>query len=279
MGDPKRILAKLLGPGSDPAPYAATGEPLETLVELLRDVLKCRKTRQWILDAFGIDLAVSPQTFFKLLDLPRINFVETSNRDLEVKVISLKGTRQPDAPVSVGNLNSALRELYRVLFELSEKKRRDFPELLLEKEMTAEKLARTTEIVPALRSMNGKLTGYLLTGHHAGNLEKEFREMFPACKSLHPLRHGLDRVESELAFYKSCRDIENNWNSIGLDLFLILRKGELRNLLDNIREMGNLLWNIVYQHPAVEQCFALAGISFADTHTLFDETQVKVHSF
>ncbi len=274
MRDPKRILAKLLGPGADTSRFEATGEPLEILVDLLRDVAKCRKLRRWILESFALDMAVSPETFFKLLDLPRINFVETSNRDLEVEVISLKESRKPGHPVSVGNLNSFLKELYRSLYELSEKKRRDFPELLLEGEMSADKMGRASEIIASVKNMNGKLTGYLLTGRAAKHLENEFREMFPGSEKAHPLRRSLERVEQEFDFYRRGGEVEKDWKAIGLDLFEILRKGELTNLLDNIREMGNLLWNIVYNHPNVQRSVEIAGISFADTQTLFDDSRV-----
>ena len=67
MRDPKRILKKLIGPDSEIGPFDASGESLEQTVETLRDVAKCRKIRDFIKTSFGIDLAISPEIFYKLL--------------------------------------------------------------------------------------------------------------------------------------------------------------------------------------------------------------------
>ena len=105
MRDPKRILEKILGDGKDLGRLEETGESLEQLIEALRDVVRCRRTRQWITDNYGIDVVVSPATFTHLLEIPQINFIENSNRMLEVDTVSLKETRNLDDPVTVGNLN------------------------------------------------------------------------------------------------------------------------------------------------------------------------------
>ena len=119
MRDPKRILKKLIGPDSEIGPFDASGESLEQAVETLRDVAKCRKIRNFIKTSFGIDLAVSPEIFYQLLEIGPINYIETTQRDLVVETISLKDTRHPDDSVSIGNLNSVLRELYKDLQLLS----------------------------------------------------------------------------------------------------------------------------------------------------------------
>ncbi|MBI4390161.1 MAG: hypothetical protein HY580_08265, partial [Nitrospinae bacterium] len=134
MREPKRVLQKILGPGCDADAFEATGEPLELAVELLRETLKCRKARQWLLESAGFDIAVSPRTFHRLLDLREIDCVETTTRDLDVKVESLRESRRPDDPVSIGNLNSVLRELYRDLQRTRETMARDFPNLLLKRD-------------------------------------------------------------------------------------------------------------------------------------------------
>ena len=113
MRDPKRILKKLIGPGISIEPFEASGESLEQAVETFRDVIQCRKIRDFIKIQFGIELAISPETFYQLLEIGPINYIETTKRDLEVETISLKDIRQPDDPVSIGNLNSVLRELFK----------------------------------------------------------------------------------------------------------------------------------------------------------------------
>ena len=71
MRDPKRILKKLIGPDSEIGLFDASGESLEQLVETLRDVAKCRKIRDFIKTSFRIDLAVSPEIFYQLLEIAR----------------------------------------------------------------------------------------------------------------------------------------------------------------------------------------------------------------
>ena len=73
--DPKRILEKILGNGQDPGRFEQTGESLEQLVDILRDVIRCRRTRQWIAIKYDVDIVVSPETFTRLLEIPQINFV------------------------------------------------------------------------------------------------------------------------------------------------------------------------------------------------------------
>ncbi len=110
MRDPKRILEKILGDGRDLGRLEETGESLEQLTEVLRDVVRCQRTRQWITDNYGIDIVVSPATFSRLLEIPQINFIENSNRMLEVDTVSLKETRNLDDPVTIGNLNAVLKD-------------------------------------------------------------------------------------------------------------------------------------------------------------------------
>ena len=63
MRDPKRILEKILGDGKDLDRLEETGESIEQLIEVLRDLVRCRRTRRWVIDNYGIDIVVSSATF------------------------------------------------------------------------------------------------------------------------------------------------------------------------------------------------------------------------
>ena len=69
MRDPIRILKKLLGPETAVEPFAETGEPLQQTVVTFRDVVKCRKIRDFIQKQFGLNLALSPEVFQSLLNI------------------------------------------------------------------------------------------------------------------------------------------------------------------------------------------------------------------
>lgn len=278
MRDPKRILEKILGNGQDIDQFEQTGEPLEQLVSILRDVMKCRRTRQWIADNYGIDIAVSPETFFHLLEIPQINFIENSNRMLEVESVSLKETRNPDDPVTIGNLNTVLREFYRNLELIQGRLQNEYPDLLLIGEMRGEWIDPVTEQINALKRFHGKLTGYLLSLGKVKALERDFAERFPDSVKAHPLRRTWPIVEKELAFYRKCSAMNTRWKAIGIDLFQVVRDDGLSNLRENVQEVGNLLWNLVYNRKSVEQCLDRVGIDFTDTRSVFDPDRINLNN-
>ena len=280
MRDPKRILQKLLGPEMEVESFAGTGEPLEQTVETFRDVVQCRKVRKYVLDHFGFDLAISPEVFYNLLDIPQINYIESTKRDLEVETVSLKENREPNDPVSISNLNSVLRELYASLFLIKERLRNDTPNAVLIREMRSEHIDRAQQLAKNISVLHGNLTGYLFTGWKAGRIEKEFLSLFPKSAKAHPLRSTFPLIEHELELYREVLKVQKKWAPLQIDLFAILRKEDpkgLNLLLENIQELGNRLWQIIYESSAIRQCVGLAGIDFGDIQPLFDNDKVHLN--
>ncbi|MBT3923387.1 MAG: hypothetical protein HOF21_12515 [Nitrospina sp.] len=276
LRDPKRILQKLLG--SEVEPFAETGEPLEQTVETLRDVVKCRKIREYVLEHFGFDLAITPTVFHQLLDIPQINFIETTKRDLEVETVSLKEIRGPDDPVAISNLNSVLRELYASLFQIKQRISNDYPKAVLIKEIQSEHIDRVQDLAKSISVLHGNLTGYLFTSWKAGKIEKEFLSLFPNSTKAHPLRSTFPLIEHELDLYREVLTIQKKWAPLGIDLFAILHKEDALNLLlENIQELGNRLWQVIYQSSEIRQCMEIAGIQFGDTLPLFDNDRVPLN--
>ncbi len=276
MRDPKRILKKILSAGTDLEPFDQSGEPLELLVDTLREVQKVRKMRQWLVDQSGIDPALSPENFHRLLDLPEINVTEEADRNLDVVQHSLKDTRQPGDPVSIAHLNTCLRELHKDLSALNDLKSKEHPQLLLAPAMTGDLVDRVTHYVQRLRGLDLRGVGYLLTGWQARSIEKEFEASFPDTRRVHPLRKHLNTVQWELAFYHRCLEINIKWAVTGLDLFGVLRQDLLSQTLDNLSGLGNGLWNLVYNGTQLKTTLELAGIHFTDITTLFDTEQVPL---
>jgi hypothetical protein len=279
MRDPKRILKKLIGPDIDIAPFDATGEPLEQAVETFRDVGQCRKIRDFVTTHFGIDFAISPETFYQLLEIGSINYIETTQRDLEVETISLKDTRQPDDPVSIGNLNSVLRELYKDLQLLHERITKDFPDALFIRDIRPELIDPCLDFADRLESLHGKWS--LFKGGQVNDIEKEFASLFPNSTKAQPLQTKFHLIRHEMELYQSALRIEKKWKALELDLFAILRGGETKNLrllLQNAQEMGNRLWQIIYQSSEVKKSVELLGIDFTDIHPLFDNQTVSLNT-
>ena len=278
MRDPKRILEKILGDGRDLDRLEATGESLEQLTEILRDVVRCRRTRQWITDNYGIDIVVSPATFSRLLEIPQINFIENSNRMLEVDTVSLKKTRNLDDPVTIGNLNAVLRELYRNLESIQGRLDNEYPALLLINEMRPELIDLVAQQINSMKKLNGRLTGYILNLGKVKSIEHNFENLFPRSIQAGPLRKILPVVKKEIEFYQKCSEMNKRWEAVGIDLFQVIREGGLTNLRENVQELGNLLWSIVYNQRPLGQSLAILGIDFTDTRSLFDPKRVNLNN-
>ena len=278
MRDPKRILEKILGDGKDLDRLEETGESLEQLTKILRDVVRCRRTQQWITDHYGIDVVVSPATFSRLLEIPQINFIENSNRMLEVDTVSLKETRNLDDPVTIGNLNAVLREFYRNLESIQGRLDNEYPALLLINEMRAELIDVVAQQINSMKKLNGRLTGYLLSLGKVKSIERNFENLFPSSIKIGPLRKILPIVKKEIEFYQKCSEMNKRWEAVGIDLFQVIREGGLTNLRENVQELGNLLWSIVYNQRPLGQCLTILGIDFTDTRSLFDPNRVNLNN-
>ena len=278
MRDPKRILEKILGDGKDLDRLEETGESLEQLTKILRDVVRCRRTQQWITDNYCIDVVVSPATFSRLLEIPQINFIENSNRMLEVDTVSLKKTRNLDDPVTIGNLNAVLRELYRNLESIQGRLDNEYPALLLINEMRAELIDVVAQQISSMKTLNGRLTGYLLSLGKVKSIERNFENLFPGSIQVGPLRKIWPVVKKEIEFYQKCSEMNKRWEAVGIDLFQVIREGGLTNLRENVQELGNLLWSIVYNQRPLGQCLTILGIDFTDTRSLFDPNCVNLNN-
>jgi len=276
--DPKRILEKILGDGKDLDRLEETGESIEQLIEVLRDLVRCRRTRRWVIDNYGIDIVVSSATFTHLLEISQINFIENSNRMLEVDTVSLKETRNLDDPVTVGNLNAILRELYRNLESIQGRLESEFTSLLLINEMRTELIDVVVQQINSMKKLNGRLTGYMLSLGKVKSIERNFENLFPGSIKVGPLRKIWPVVKKEIEFYQKCSEMNKRWEAVGIDLFQVIREGGLTNLRENVQELGNLLWSIVYNQRPLEQCLIILGIDFTDTRSLFDPNRVNLNN-
>lgn len=278
MRNPKRILEKILGNRKDLDRLEETSESLEELIELLRDLVRCRRTRRWISDNYGIDIIVSSATFNRLLEIPQINFIENSNRLLEVDTVSLKETRNLDDGVTVGNINMILRELYRNLESIQGRRENEYPSLLLIDEMRTELIDLVVKQINSMKKLNGRLTGYMLNLSKVSLIERNFEKLFPSSIKIGSFRKILPIVEKEIEFYRKCSEMNNRWEALGIDIFKIIRDGGLTNLRENIQELGNLLWKIVYNQRKLEQCLKILGIDFKDTRGMFDANSLNLNN-
>ncbi len=276
MRDPKRILQKIFGKSVDLQPFEKSGEPLDLLVETLREVQRCRKFKQWLKDHTGIEAALPPKSFQELLKIPEINFSETADRNLDIHQTSLLETRNPEDPVSIANLNTFLRELFKDLNNLNELKTKEHSQLRLVETMSGDLVERVTFYIQKLQQLDLRGVGYLLTGFSAKKIENQFQKLFPDASGVHPLRKHISKVQLELGFYHLCLELNIKWAVTGMDLFSILRKNILHQVIQNTGELGNSIWNLVYNGMKLPICLEIVGIKFDDAQTIFDEQQVPL---
>ena len=175
-------------------------------------------------------------------------------------------------PVTVGNLNALLRELYRNLESIQGRLQNDYPNPLLINAMRSDLIGLVTEQIESIKMLNVRLTGYILNLGKVKAIENSFKGLFPDSVNIGLLRKTWPIVEREMEFYRKCSEMNERWEAIGIDLFQVLRKGGLPNLRENIQEMGNLLWKIVYNQKSVEQCLKIMGIDFADARTVLEDS-------
>ena len=197
---------------------------------------------------------------------------------MELDTISLKKMRKLEDPVTVGNLNALLRELYRNLESIQNRLQNDYPNPLLINAMHSDLIGVVTEKIESIKILNGRLTGYMLNLGKVKSIEHGFKGLFPDSINIGLLRKTWPIVEREMVFYKKCSEMNERWEAIGIDLFQVLRKGGLSNLRENIQEMGSLLWKIVYNQKSVEQCLKIIGIDFTDARTVLDSDHLKLNN-
>lgn len=276
MIDPKRHLQKILRvdqAGLDRLESA--GEDMPLLVETLREAAKCRSIRQFLVDELHLDPVVAPAEFGRLLAVPEIDTVETANKEGNVERSSLKAERKAEDPVSVAHLNAVLRELNRDLLRVRHQIENEYPDLLLAREMDKDLLDTAADCAASLRKLNRGALSYFFAGWKAKQIETAFRHAFPLSEKAHPLRSTLERVERELVFYRDCARLNEKWGALRLDLFHILRKNGLTQTIENVQQLGNSLWNVVYSGQRLKRSIELVRIKFGDVRTLFHTADLR----
>lgn len=244
-------------------------EPLDVLIDTLRELEKLRKLRIWTRDTFNLDLALAPQTFHALLDISAINFVESTDRNLEVQVVSLKETRQPDDPVTVGNLNIVMRELYRALEGAAEIKRAELKSLLFGKDIAADRVALAEDLLARWKHAREQRILFFPLPWKTRAVENELQAAFPQARVPRPLDPAFGQAMAEIDFYRHCLKLNDKWKALNLNMFELIRDEALSGALENVQEMGSLLWSVVYKYPTISGISELAGIRMDDIATLF----------
>ena len=162
---------------------------------------------------------------------------------------------------------------------MHERIQKDFPNVLLIRDMRVELIDRCFDFADRLESMHRKWSFF--RGGKVRDIENEFFILFPNSPNARPLESKFPLVRHEMELYQSVARTEKKWQALELDLFFILRENETKDLgllLQNAQEMGNRLWQIIYQSSEIKICVELIGIDFANIQSLFDNETVPLNT-
>ena len=144
--------------------------------------------------------------------------------------------------------------------------------------MRVELIDVVAQQINSMKKLNGRLTGYILSLGKVKSIERNFENLFPGSIKVGPLRKIWPVVKKEIELYQKCSEMNKRWEAVGIDLFQVIREGGLTNLRENVQELGNLLWSIVYNQRPLGQCLTILGIDFTDTRSLFDPNRVNLNN-
>ena len=88
----------------------------------------------------------------------------------------------------------------------------------------------------------------------------------------------MEMIQALARIKQACAEVNQKWQALELDMFPLLKENELVSVLENMEELGGLLWNLVYKQSRIEKSLALAGIDFSDIQTLFDPALVRINN-
>jgi len=273
MKFPLRHLEKLIDPNSNLNDFENADEDLELLIETLRELEKCRKSRIYLKKEFNMELFLSSKTFNELLQIREIDTVETPTKSGDVERISLKNSRQNEDPVSVSDFNATLRELNRDLLRIQEIANKEFTKFNLAQNISEDSLEQAWQIIVSLRSMKGNWLDNILNIGKKRDFKQKLSEILSNSK-IDLAGNQLDLIQKELAFLRQCSDLNQKWNPIGLNLISCLQKGTLDRLIQNIQEMGSTVWTSVYNGQKLPKSLEIAGIHFGDIRTIFENSNL-----
>ncbi len=273
MKFPLRHLEKLLNPNINLNDFEIIDEDLELLIETLRELEKCRKSRIYLKKKFEMELFLSSKAFNDLLQIREIDMVETPTKSGDVERISLKKSRQNEDPVSVSDLNATLRELNRDLLRIQEIAQKEFEKFDLNQDVSKDSLEQAWQIVISLRNMKGNWLKNILNIRKTKDAKQKLTEILSNSK-IDFTGNQLDQIQKELAFFRQCSDLSQKWNPIGLNLISCLQKGTLDRLIQNIQEMGSTVWTTVYSGQRLPKSLEIAGICFGDIRTIFENSNL-----
>lgn len=273
MKFPLRHLEKLIAPNISLNDFETADEELELLIETLRELEKCRKSRIYLKKEFNMELFLSSKAFNDLLQIREIDMVETPTKSGDVERVSLKSSRQSEDPVSVSDLNATLRELNRDLLRIQEIGKKEFEKFNIAQDVSENFLEQAWEIIISLRNMKGSWLENILNIGKTKESKQKLAKIFSSSK-FEFTGNQLDQIQKELAFFRQCSDLNQKWNPIGLNLISYLQQGTLDRLIQNIQEMGSTVWTSVYNGQKIPKSLEIAGIHFGDIRTIFKNSNL-----
>jgi hypothetical protein len=150
----------------------------------------------------------------------------------------------------------------------------EYPSILLSKEVTKQNVDFLEECLTEIEKLRKPVIGYLFSGKKVEALQKKFEERFFASASI-SLKHKRKHLQRELRLYKYCQKINENWDNIGLDLFVVLKENGLNKVSTTLQQMSQSIQTILSVIDELPATCQTMGLNVEDVNTVLSNSFFK----
>jgi hypothetical protein len=171
-------------------------------------------------------------------------------------------------------LHTVVVSLDKDLIALHEKICSEYPSILLAKEVTKQNVDFLEDCLTEIEKLKKPVIGYLFSGKKVEALQKKFEEQFFVSASI-SLKHKRKHLQRELQLYKYCQKINENWNNIGLDLFVVLKENGLDRVSTTLQQMSQSIQTILSVTDELPATCQKMKLNIEDVNTVLSNSFLK----
>jgi len=174
----------------------------------------------------------------------------------------------------LAELHTITVSLDKDLIALYKKICREYSSNLLSKEVTSQNVDFLEECLTEIEKLKKPLMGYLFSGKKVDILQKKFEERFFVSATI-SLKHKRKQLQRELQLYKYCQKINENWNNVGLDLFVVLKENGFNKVSTTLQQMSQSIQTILSVIDELPATCQTIGLNVKDVNTVLSNSFLK----
>lgn len=176
-------------------------------------------------------------------------------------------SKLPELKTIILSLDKEIKTLHQKIIN-------QFPSLYLSKEMSKDNLIFLEDCLKRLEELKKPIIGYLFCGKKLKHLESQFKERF-FLSNIESIRDHKDKLTGELNLYKYCLKITEDWASIGLNLFLILKQDGFENIRKRLQQLNVAIDDILSVNEKLPVTCGKIGLSILDINSILSTKYVR----